>query len=288
MQRPRTHYDNLMVSRNAPAEVIRAAYKSLTQKYHPDKNPGDPNAVRIMAMINQAYEVLSDPQRRRAHDEWISQQEQTYQQAQLEQFQRQTQPQANQRPPAPPPNTNGTDSLKSKNWIFLTLLAFVIILGIGLYNANQRSGAFYQDRLQGSQSATQSVARPKGSPQSVPAAPTTDPIQTSVQPRPKTDFDYLADAYMAQYAQLNPMSPHFNQPLVDRVNNRTYALIQGGMIDTSALAQAVNETMRAAPEQQSKVQRQSPGQRASANSLCVYKTVMTDEDYRVCGISPPR
>jgi len=66
-----THYDNLKVSRMAPQEVIRAAYKALSQKYHPDKNPGDEKAARIMAILNSAYETLSDPQRRKEHDEWI-------------------------------------------------------------------------------------------------------------------------------------------------------------------------------------------------------------------------
>jgi len=67
----RTHYDNLKVARDAPPEVIRAAYKSLSQKYHPDRNPGDPKASRTMTIINAAYRVLSDPDLRRKHDEWI-------------------------------------------------------------------------------------------------------------------------------------------------------------------------------------------------------------------------
>ena len=66
----RTHYDNLKVSRDAPPEVIRAAYKSLTQKYHPDRNP-DPQAAKIMLHLNQAYQVLSDPEKRDNHDKWI-------------------------------------------------------------------------------------------------------------------------------------------------------------------------------------------------------------------------
>ena len=66
-----THYDNLKVARLAPQEVIRAAYKALSQKYHPDKNSGDETAARIMAILNTAYATLSDPQRRREHDEWI-------------------------------------------------------------------------------------------------------------------------------------------------------------------------------------------------------------------------
>lgn len=67
-----THYDNLKVTRNAPPEVIRAAYKSLSQKFHPDRNPGNPNATHTFQMIGQAYEVLSDPLKRRDHDNWIA------------------------------------------------------------------------------------------------------------------------------------------------------------------------------------------------------------------------
>jgi len=70
-----THYDNLKVSRGAPQEVVRAAYKALSQKYHPDKNPGDERAARIMAIVNTAYGTLADPQRRKEHDEWIAQEE---------------------------------------------------------------------------------------------------------------------------------------------------------------------------------------------------------------------
>jgi DnaJ domain len=75
MAKIHTHYDNLKVSRQAPQEVIRAAYKALSQKYHPDKNPGDEKAARIMAIVNSAYNVLSDPVRRKEHDEWIAAEE---------------------------------------------------------------------------------------------------------------------------------------------------------------------------------------------------------------------
>jgi hypothetical protein len=63
------------VARLAPQEVIRAAYKALSQKYHPDKNPGDEKAARIMAILNTAYGILSDPVRRKEHDEWIAAEE---------------------------------------------------------------------------------------------------------------------------------------------------------------------------------------------------------------------
>lgn len=70
-----THYDNLKVSRDAPFEVIRAAYKSLSQKYHPDRHADGEESNRIMRLINAAYEVLSDPVRRDEHDRWIVVQE---------------------------------------------------------------------------------------------------------------------------------------------------------------------------------------------------------------------
>lgn len=76
MKKFRTHYDNLNVARNADIAVIKAAYKALAQKYHPDKNPNNPNAQKIMQVINKAYEVLSDPIKRAEHDRWIAEQEQ--------------------------------------------------------------------------------------------------------------------------------------------------------------------------------------------------------------------
>ena len=75
MKNIHTHYDNLKVSRSAPTEVIRAAYRVLAQKYHPDRNPGDSETARIMKTINASYEVLSDLVKRQEHDQWVEQQE---------------------------------------------------------------------------------------------------------------------------------------------------------------------------------------------------------------------
>lgn len=72
-----THYDNLQVLRTASPEVIRAAYRGLSQKWHPDRNAPERQAEcgRVMALLNAAYETLSDPVRRGDHDRWIAQQE---------------------------------------------------------------------------------------------------------------------------------------------------------------------------------------------------------------------
>lgn len=74
MQRIHTYYDTLKVARDAPTEVIKSAYRTLARKYHPDSNPDLEEAVREMQALNQAFEVLTDPAQRRAHDEWIDQQ----------------------------------------------------------------------------------------------------------------------------------------------------------------------------------------------------------------------
>lgn len=72
----KTHYDNLQVTRTASPEVIRAAYKGLTQRYHPDRHPEDrARCERVMKIINDAFAVLSDPGRRAGHDAWIAEQE---------------------------------------------------------------------------------------------------------------------------------------------------------------------------------------------------------------------
>lgn len=62
------HYELLEVNPKASAEVIRAAYKSLMQRYHPDKNPGNAAVAERAALVVRAYEVLSDPARRLAYD----------------------------------------------------------------------------------------------------------------------------------------------------------------------------------------------------------------------------
>jgi hypothetical protein len=70
-----SHYDNLKVSRDAPPEVIRAAYKALAQKYHPDRRPNDARAIRVTKILNGSYAVLSDPAQRQEHDEWLDRKE---------------------------------------------------------------------------------------------------------------------------------------------------------------------------------------------------------------------
>lgn len=66
-----THYDNLQLPQDASEAEIRQAYRRLSKRYHPDLN-SDPDAHRIMQLVNRAYEVLSDPVSRAEHDRWIA------------------------------------------------------------------------------------------------------------------------------------------------------------------------------------------------------------------------
>jgi len=99
MPRFHTYYDNLKVPRTASPEVIRAAYRRLSQKHHPDRNPDNPESARVMVLLNIAYRALSDPAKRAEHDRWIAQQE-----AAAEALRPQWQePQTPPPPPPPPP-----------------------------------------------------------------------------------------------------------------------------------------------------------------------------------------
>jgi len=70
-----THYDTLQVERGASAEGVRTAYRRLAQKFHPDKHAGRSAAAAVMAELNLAYEVLSDPAQRSAYDDSLALQE---------------------------------------------------------------------------------------------------------------------------------------------------------------------------------------------------------------------
>jgi len=62
------YYKVLGVSKAASADDIKKAFRKLARKYHPDVNPGDKKAEEKFKEINEAYEVLSDPDKRRKYD----------------------------------------------------------------------------------------------------------------------------------------------------------------------------------------------------------------------------
>ena len=62
-------YEQLGVKKNAPAAEIKKSYRALAKKYHPDKNPDDKSAEERFKEIQEAYDVLSDPQKRSEYDQ---------------------------------------------------------------------------------------------------------------------------------------------------------------------------------------------------------------------------
>lgn len=66
----RDYYDVPGISRDADAAAIKRAYRKLAKKYHPDSNPGDKTAEQMFKDVNEAYDVLSDPKKKKLYDQF--------------------------------------------------------------------------------------------------------------------------------------------------------------------------------------------------------------------------
>jgi len=63
------YYNVLGVNKTATDKELKQAYRKLARKYHPDVNPGDKTSESRFKEINEAYEVLGDPEKRKKYDE---------------------------------------------------------------------------------------------------------------------------------------------------------------------------------------------------------------------------
>ncbi len=70
MANKRDYYEVLGVAKDADEATIKKAYRQLAKKYHPDVNPGDKTAEEKFKEVNEAYQTLSDPQKRASYDQF--------------------------------------------------------------------------------------------------------------------------------------------------------------------------------------------------------------------------
>ncbi len=70
MAEKRDYYEVLGVDKNADETTIKNAYRKLAKKYHPDMNPGDKQAEEMFKEVNEAYGVLSDPEKKAKYDQY--------------------------------------------------------------------------------------------------------------------------------------------------------------------------------------------------------------------------
>ena len=66
----RDYYDILGLSKSASDSEIKSSYRKLAMKYHPDRNPGDKKAEEKFKEISESYEILKDPQKKSAYDQY--------------------------------------------------------------------------------------------------------------------------------------------------------------------------------------------------------------------------
>ena len=70
MAAKRDYYEVLGINRNADEKEIKKAYRKLAKKYHPDSNVGNPDAEQKFKEVTEAYDVLSDTEKKKLYDQF--------------------------------------------------------------------------------------------------------------------------------------------------------------------------------------------------------------------------
>ena len=70
MATKRDYYEVLGLNKDASEEDVKKSYRKLAMKYHPDRNPDNPKAEEHFKEAKEAYEILTDPNKRAAYDQY--------------------------------------------------------------------------------------------------------------------------------------------------------------------------------------------------------------------------
>jgi curved DNA-binding protein CbpA len=149
MSNDATHYDTLGVDEKASADDIKAAFRQLARKCHPDRNQGDVSAEASFKKVNAAYEIIGDLSNRAAYDQDL-----LLARTARAVAQRGTSPAAASphvpvvwRPPAPPPTPPAPPSSGGSGWAWLAGLglfglAVAAASGVGTDKRDARTGRY--------------------------------------------------------------------------------------------------------------------------------------------------
>jgi TonB family protein len=172
------HYATLNVAPNAAAEVIKAAYKALMLKHHPDKNSQDQSASATAIGINDAYGVLSDPMARAAYDSRLKYERGPQRFETDPDLTRSSRKGGSPSPAASGPPNGGNQRPFSCRWYFGWAAAFIAVflfsVGVGALNQASTDQNFIP-LSQSATGATQLGAVAGASPQPVRSATLDDP-----------------------------------------------------------------------------------------------------------------
>lgn len=160
------YYHILGLSQTATQAEIKAAYRKLALRYHPDKNDGNSYAEERFKQINEAYQTLSNPRKKSRHD-WsleYEQHQQVFQAPQAQPAQARQQRRRRPRPPharqQPSPQFNSRQNVVATAWAFaIFFLVALLVVGISLwnsYNLEQKEVQQNQEALQAFLEAEQS------------------------------------------------------------------------------------------------------------------------------------